>query len=754
MKQHPEHLPTFRPLLAFIAAGFQIATIVLTPVGLVWLAPTVFLLGVSLRLSTLALSAALLVLAGTGILTNGFTGLLLPGAVLAGHQLRQLLLHLEWSLAERDFLSRITDYDRVNTPHNALKESIQILRELSRADAVIVLHQLDHHTAEVAMSYPPDVLNDVSLKPSIYREALETGQSIYYEDYVSEQSADQNLIAAGVRALAILPGSHSEDLSGAILIMWHQAQPIPTCLREAIKRLANGLHLLLHFQFNTLHLAQTQSRLDAILNTIHQGVVFVDEQGKEAWLNKVAAAELGLQEGVTNPAIVAAKMADLRMNVDNPESVNDRLTDFYLDPQGTKIRDWYWVFTEPQRKVLNVSTMPGRSYGLSGRLWIFEDVTEAYFIRQELHESELRYRILAEYATDVISLHARDGTYTYVSPAAEALLGYKPEELLGHDPYEFFHPDDVRPYHESFIKAVSAGETHTGVFRVQHRAGHYLWAETMSQAVKDGRTVSISRDITERRQIEEERLQILFDREQARILSDFVRNMSHEFRTPLSTLSTGLYLLARTEDADNRALRIAKLRNQVNAIEQLVDDLLIMAQLDRRDEMDSTVVNINEMLEELHRVFIPRAEAQQQTIVLHEMPNNLKVDGDYDLLCRAVINILENALDYTPEAGQVEISAHEEDDYITMKFRDNGKGINEEEQTRIFNRFYRGDLARSTRGSGLGLSIVQKIIHAHNGTINVESQLNHGSTFIIHLPIAQQADPTSQETSGIGCKLG
>ncbi|MBN1936816.1 MAG: PAS domain S-box protein [Anaerolineae bacterium] len=139
---------------------------------------------------------------------------------------------------------------------------------------------------------------------------------------------------------------------------------------------------------------------------------------------------------------------------------------------------------------------------------LIDDVTAAYRARQSLAESEQRYRLLAENATDMISRHSLQGHYLYASPACTALLGYNANELVGRSAYEFFHPDDKPKVGQSHLTILKVPSIYMVNYRMRHRDGHYTWVETTSKVVHDPETgevleiIAITRDITERKRVE------------------------------------------------------------------------------------------------------------------------------------------------------------------------------------------------------------------------------------------------------------
>ena len=116
------------------------------------------------------------------------------------------------------------------------------------------------------------------------------------------------------------------------------------------------------------------------------------------------------------------------------------------------------------------------------------------------------------------------------------------------------------------------------------------------------------------------------------------------------------------------------------------------------------------------------------------VPQDLVVSGDRDRLRQALANLVDNAIKYTPRGGRVDVEASANEQHVDIRVRDTGPGVSEQDLPRIFDRLYRGDESRATRGLGLGLSLVRAYVEAHDGTVGVSSSQGKGSTFIIRLP--------------------
>jgi two-component system phosphate regulon sensor histidine kinase PhoR len=224
------------------------------------------------------------------------------------------------------------------------------------------------------------------------------------------------------------------------------------------------------------------------------------------------------------------------------------------------------------------------------------------------------------------------------------------------------------------------------------------------------------------------------------VRKDFVANVSHELRTPITSIKGFVETLRDGLDGDagqnGRFLEIiAKHVDRLNAI---IEDLLYLSRIEEDTEQTNIVLEHHPVADLLRQTIdtCVAAAAQKSVEVRLSADESLTARVSWQLMGHAIANLLDNAIKYSDAGGVVDVEAAGDGGEVVISVRDHGTGIAEEHQSRIFERFYQVDKSRSREmgGTGLGLSIAKHIVHAHGGTIAVQSILNQGSTFSIHLP--------------------
>jgi len=255
--------------------------------------------------------------------------------------------------------------------------------------------------------------------------------------------------------------------------------------------------------------------------------------------------------------------------------------------------------------------------------------------------------------------------------------------------------------------------------------------ETAQEAEKIEGAIAVFHDISRLKELE-------------KVRQDFVANVSHELRTPLTTIKGYTETLldgALREEVAPQFLQV--IQKHADRLTKIVEDLLALSKIESKEfYLKRERLPLSELIDDVSGFVKEAAQKKKISISRSIVPSTLEMMGDRSYLEQVFVNLLDNAIKYTPEGGRVTISAIEKDQReIQFSIEDNGIGIPREDIPRIFERFYRVDKGRSQElgGTGLGLSIVKHLVQAHGGRVWVESQPGKGSTFYFTLPKRSEA---------------
>ena len=397
---------------------------------------------------------------------------------------------------------------------------------------------------------------------------------------------------------------------------------------------------------------------------------------------------------------------------------------------------------------------------------------------------------LFAYATEGIILANRSGEIILVNPYGEKMFGYAKEELVGQK-IEILIPQQLKEKHlghrEQFHqnpvnRSMGAGRDlfaqrkDGSTFPVEISLSHYKASdesfviafiiditirkqnekilreqkeelERVSKEIKQ-LNIDLERKVEDRTmmlretlaQLERSKDELAESLEKEKELSDlksrFVSTVSHEFRTPLSTVLSSAALLSKyitSEEQEKRDRHIIRIKESVKHLSGMLEDLLSLGKLEEgliepKLELFPCQEFMADFINEMQEI----AKQGQQIKFAHSGSN--QVISDKRLLKNILINLVSNAIKFSPEGATIEIACANENNLITLSVTDKGIGISEEDRQHLFERFFRARNAFNIEGTGLGLHIVSKYVELLHGTIDLQSEINKGSIFIISIP--------------------
>ena len=367
---------------------------------------------------------------------------------------------------------------------------------------------------------------------------------------------------------------------------------------------------------------------------------------------------------------------------------------------------------------------------------------------------EERYRLLARNMTDVITRHGRNGAVLFVSPAAEPLLGVPVNQLVGHGLFDRVHVADRPAYLTALADAAALGEDRSVEFRIRRDGGaepygaHFTWIEMRCRPLEPGPAtserdvVAVLRDVSERK-INERALEIA-RKESERVnnaKSRFLATMSHELRTPLNAIIGFSDMLGN----DSIELDVAREREYAMLINEsgrhllsVVNGILDMSKMETGNfEITPEPFAPGPAIRSCCDLLVLKAQeagVELSTRIAAELP---EIVADRRAVNQILINLISNAIKFTPRGGCVSIGARCDGSRLAVTVEDTGVGIGEADLPRLGEAFFqaRASYDRRHDGTGLGLSIVKGLVRLHGGDMDIRSRLGAGTQVTVRLPI-------------------
>ncbi len=233
---------------------------------------------------------------------------------------------------------------------------------------------------------------------------------------------------------------------------------------------------------------------------------------------------------------------------------------------------------------------------------------------------------------------------------------------------------------------------------------------------------------------------------------EFISNVSHEIQSPITSIRGFAQALQNNRmSAEERNHYLSIIETESTRISRITENLLKLATLETESvKFEPKSYCLDKQIRNL--ILASEPQWMGKNIDVGVSLEDVTIMADEDLMSQVWINLISNSVKFTPEGGKISVDLHQQDNNVTFKIEDTGIGISEEDRQHVFERFYKADKSRTranNSGSGLGLSIVQKIVEMHHGTIAVESKVGVGTTFMVSLPLAetQKANPVEAEQS-------
>lgn len=347
----------------------------------------------------------------------------------------------------------------------------------------------------------------------------------------------------------------------------------------------------------------------------------------------------------------------------------------------------------------------------------------------EMYNEKSKIETILTYMTDGIVAVDMRGMILHANPAAFKVFKIKEQEIEGK---HFNDIMDMLGLDFKLNSLIFNEEEKDNIINISDSIIRVSIAPFKNERYEIAGAIIVLQDVTEQENLD-------------RMRKEFVANVSHELKTPLTTIKSYAETLytGALNDRDAAMRFIHVIESESDRMTRLVKDLLMLSRLDYdREELNMKKIDIIKIVKDCIYKMEISAKYKEQAISLHVTNTIPAIVGDKDRIEQVIINIISNSIEYTPEKGKIDVKLAEDNEYICIKVIDNGIGIPKEDAKRLFERFYRVDKARSRMlgGTGLGLSIAKQIIEAHNGSINLKSSYGVGTEVTIKLPLFQDVN--------------
>lgn len=375
-----------------------------------------------------------------------------------------------------------------------------------------------------------------------------------------------------------------------------------------------------------------------------------------------------------------------------------------------------WIaFAQPRRMI---GTEQQLIHLILGQAAVF--IARARLYEAALAERE-RLRAVLESSPDVLMLIDGHGDLLYLNPTAERFLGLPASRALGQPVAPLLKDVELR---ELLAEQIPPGQIRSREFR--RADGRAFWAGRYDLRLKDGREIGqllFVRDITPFKALDQ-------------LKSDFIAAVSHDLRSPLTYMRGFVTMLGMAGPLTSRQQEyVEKIMSGIDQMTRLIEDLMDLKRIEEGIGQRG-ICRLSDLMRDIFHEMRPHAMARGLRMTL-EIKGHGVVNGDPLWLRRAITNLVDNAIKYTPEGGTISLGLIEQNTEVVVWVRDTGLGIAPADQARIFEKFYRVRRKETAhvKGSGLGLALVKSIVEWHGGRVWVESQLGQGSTFYMAIPM-------------------
>lgn len=471
---------------------------------------------------------------------------------------------------------------------------------------------------------------------------------------------------------------------------------------------------------NKSEMYNPEELIDLFLDNTADGIAIVDMEGRFIRVNRMYTEIFGY----TEEDVIGKSCPD--------ESIPDRLKGIIVEvKKGNSIHNMITQSIHKSGAIIDVAVSYSPFRNIDGEIiaviGVYRDITERINIERELARTRELYRLIAENTTDLIMVVTNDKEIVYASPSYEKAIGMAPEEMIGKSFMDFVCPEEKEFNERIFQQLLHTKEPLIFQHKLELPEGE-LFAEYNISPIFNEKNeiesfVSVGRNITERVKNDE----VMRNLDRLSIIGQLAAGVAHEIRNPLTSLKGFSKLLKDLTDKEKQEYYLSIITNELDRIDMIVNEFMSLA---KPQAIQFQPVNLLSIIESTVNILHPQAILHNVEIKNHFRKNDIEILCSRNQLKQVFVNFLKNAIEAMPNGGQVHIRVKKiKGGGVQICITDEGVGIDAELMHYLGTPFY----TTKDKGIGLGLTVSNKIIQEHGGTMKIDSQIGQGTTVTLEL---------------------
>ncbi|MBT2688879.1 PAS domain S-box protein [Bacillus sp. ISL-47] len=461
--------------------------------------------------------------------------------------------------------------------------------------------------------------------------------------------------------------------------------------------------------------------IDLFLNCTADGVAIIDMENRFIRVNHMYTVIFGY----TEKEVIGKKFTEFQ----NPNEVKDIIKLVKLGKVYSNVMTQRY---HQDGSVLDISVSYSPFRNSKGKiiavLAIFRDMTDLKSMERELRKTRELYDLITKNTTDMIKVFKKDQTLIYASPSHEKVLGYSPRELVGKNCCDVMPPEEKEKFHWMFQNLLETGEPQLIETKLFTSGGETVFVETSISPIlnEEGENelfVAVGRNITDRVNNDA----ALRNLDRLSIIGQLAAGVAHEIRNPLTSLKGFSKLLQSSVNQEKQDDYLSIIMEELERIDMIVNEFMSLA---KPQAIEFEKGNLISILESTINVLHPQALLHNVQIQLDYVEDNIVLLCSPHQLKQVFVNFLKNAIEAMPNGGNVRIGVERTNHKrVRVAFSDEGPGIHADLLSYLGTPFY----TTKDKGIGLGLTVSNKIIQEHHGSMRIESQIGEGTTVLVEL---------------------